>query len=307
MFRKRKSPFVEINFAEKKKKSFFSFSFKGSVSVKTKENFLYALSGISFIGIFITIYVTNKIINLQKEEISQVQKSIRVTEIQINNLKRKIESKQREFQKFYVSNLKEKLLFIFFSKTFPNNVKKAIKQFNEITSGLNAYTGFAIYPTAYKPFMGSTPSLKSLERYEGITYSKFKKIFKGKNPFKNPSLLGVTFVSQPTVYIRTENIPTEFQKALSSIKDANLRDNIKLEYILIKNGLDKISYKVPVTIVFPINMVLPNAEIYNEKMKQLSLFCNKLIINKQYKEQIYFNNKIQIRSVIDGICIKNVF
>jgi hypothetical protein len=308
MLRKKKSIFVEINFAEKKKKPLISFSFKETYSLKERNYFLYTLSALSFIGIFVVSFLTHKIVQNQIEDNKQIQENIEFTTQQIAQLKRKIRTKQKEFEKFYITNLKEKLLFVLFTKRFKDKIEQAAAEFKDITDGLNAYLGFAIYPNLYTKFSSEVPFMTSLNQYYGIKFINFETLFgRTSSPFNNPQKFNIPIVLNPTVYIYTEKSDSKFEQAIQNIKDETLKANIRLEYLLIKRGLKNLTYRVPATIIFPLNMVFPTTSTYEEKLDKLKQFCNAIFINRSYSETKFLNNKLHIRAVIDGVCVKNIY
>jgi len=314
MFRKKKSPFVEINFARKEKKRLFTFSFnfKKFLEAERENYFLYALSLLSFVGIFVALIATNQFIKKQKEDIENLRKEIADITIQIASLKKQVQAEERKFSQFYIENLKEKLLIVLLGQSFNLQTAAVVQQFRSITGGLNAYTGFVVYPNIYTNFAANPPSLKDLSKRVGTQYVIFTEMFgENGNPFNvspgKEQTLGVPVVLNPTVYIKAEKTDSKFESAIQSIKDETLKANIRLQYLLIKKGLSNLSYKIPETLIFPINMIFPTGVAYTTKLKELENFCNAFYINRSYTEKRFYNNEVHVQGVIDGICIKNVY
>ncbi len=305
MFRKKQSIFVEINFAPKPARGLTLQRFKRFILSAQNEILFFSLSGITFVGIFVSNYFFNKLTEEKKQSIlylkKEINKQIRLYAV----YKRNIMLESKKFYRFYIPNLKEKLFYAFFKMKFKPSAVKAIKDYQKIIGELNSVLSFALYPTYYKHFSKTFPiPVNQLVSFNKIKYIKFSSI---GNPFKNPERLGIPVVTTPVVYIQKTAISSKFLHALRNIRSEDLKTNIILEYMLISKNVKDWKYYVPATILFPLNLALPNSQVYKSKMKSLNKFCNLLIINKEYKQKIFVNNRFEIKSVMDGICVKNLY
>jgi len=307
MFRNKKSPFVDINFAPKPAKWAGLKQFKEKLAVTTRGSSLYILSAVSFVGIFISSYTFKYLIEKKKATIENIRLNIRTTQVQIRKLDQQIAVEQKKFYRFYIPKLKEKLLYILFTQGYKRNVKEAVSEFLNLTNNISPYIGFAIYPNIFRIKASGVPTLSSLKERKPPEFKPFKDLFGKRNPLINPDVLKIPVVYTPSVFIAKPAIKADFYKALQSIKSEDLKANILLEYLLINRDINKWNYNVPVTLIFPLNLVFADADIYKKKFSQLQNYCNYLIINKSFSERIYINNSLRIRSVIDGICIKNIY
>lgn len=288
----KEKKFIDINLAERKKKRWFKISFKEKISTKTI--IISSFSFISFISIFIVyFYFKNRIAETQIE-ISKLNRKIHKAHTYTLYLKKIYKNADKKFQKFYISGLKEKLFYIFFSKKFHSNLWYAVETYKNFLGDLPPFIGFVEYPNPYKKL--EYEKIQPLEKHLFF----YKKL--SKNFFLDPEFVKNTL----QVYLTLKPIDKRFQKYLSSIKDEEIKANLLLEYQLLVYGINALSAKVPVYVIIPVNLAFADTQLYKNTFQFLKQYCNVLIVDKQYTYKVFFK-KPHLRTVLDGICIKQTF
>ena len=295
-----KKKFVEINLASKKRSEFYLKILQIRQRIKKKETALIVTSLLIFAGIFIESYVANRLITSKQEEIQRLKQQILFKMGEIRRLKSLLAREEEKFKDFYIPTLKEKVFFIWYHTLVKPKIWKSFEEFQKIVSGTTPFAGFVAYPNPYflKSSLGS--SYKEPLKLHLIEYKKLT-----LNPFggKFDDNINRNFV----VVIDAFDIDPNFRKNINKVKDSTIRANLILEYGLIKMGLKGFKVHTPLTLIMPVNVVLPEGAVYREKLRELHDFCDKLIVNKEYKQEIFMNNRVEVKAVLDAVCLKNLY
>jgi len=290
--RKRKK-FIDINLASPKKRALFAFSLGG---LPRKQLLVGTFSIVSFIGIFAVYYLGERQITSLQGEINRLDQKIRTASLQLNRLKRLYKTADRKFRKLYIANLKEKVFLLAYYERFRPQLWKTVSQFASIVKRYPPFIGFVEYPNPYKPLsqQSVTPSKIHLVEYRKLD----------KNFFLDPDRDKVanTF----SVKIELKPVEEKIRKNLEKIHDKEIKANLLLEYQLLKYGWEKLKKKTPFYLIFPVNIAFADTESYRETFQNLRQFCNYLLINREYTQQLYFKGE-RIKTVIDAICVKQSF
>ena len=296
MLKKRKNPFIEINFAPHKKRKLFAYF--EEISLSTKDSFLYWLSLIAFLFIFITPYLGNKFLQQQKAKVVSLNRQIYSIDRQIRALQRELATADNRFKVFYIPKLKEKLFILWYKQWYKDKVISSIKKFQTLIGGFIPYLGVWVYPNPSvmgKAIVETSAIPKGLVIYKKIT----------KNPFTNPNDLNYVVIPSLFLYVKSPKVDSKFNKLISRIRDNTIKANLLLEYTLLKHPLKAFSFSSVALLMFPINIAKPSK--MEPILQKLKNYCSALIINKEAKKSIYLNNKWQTSQVLDGVCIKYVF
>ena len=290
--RKRKK-FIDINLASPKKKALFAFSLEG---LPRKQLLVGTFSALSFVGIFGIYYFGERQISKLQSEINRLDQKIRLTSLQLNRLKSLYKTADRKFRKLYLSDLKEKVFLITYREKFRPTLWKTVEQFASIVKQYPPFIGFVEYPNPYKPISGKVvkPSKIHLVEYRKVD----------KNFFLDPD--GDKVANTFLVRIKLKPVEKGILEKLNKIHSGEIRANLLLEYELLKYGWEKLEKSTPLYLLFPVNIAFADTEIYKRTVNKLHNFCNYLIINREYTQKIYLNTE-RIKTVIDGICIKQSF
>ena len=299
MFSPRKhKTFVDINFSPHRRRNIL-LKLKDSFSQLNKTYLIGStLSAASFVGIFVSAYIFQYLINRQKEQIEKLEFKIRQESFALNHLKRRYRRADERFKDFLVFNFKEKLFFVLYTRSFNKKVWKTVETFREIVGSTNPFLGFVVYPNPFSGFKyGNYSSLP--DNFHKIVYKRvLKNFFLSQNG---------TAVENPTLLVENFEIKPEFEKSLRKIKEENLRLNLLLEYGFIYKHLENLKTYTPPTLIFPLNLAFPSEGLYEKKLSKLKDFCNELVINKEYRKEIYVNNSLKTATIMDGYCLKNVY
>jgi len=296
--RKKKKVFVDINLSPYRKRSWTAVIAEKLSKVEKKDIALAVLSILSFISIFASQIAFNRLIEEKKGEIQILEGKIRKEKVVLNGLKRNYQTADQKFKVFYISGIKEKVFYIWYSTNFNRKVWEAVEEYRKLVGSIVPFIGFTVFPN---PFFGFRPDIRPLEAY------RFHRLIYSTSPvnyFRNP---GGDAALNPTVYIEKFKVNPQFLRDIGKIKDSNIKANLLLQYGLIYGNIESFKVYTPVTVVFPVNLALPSEELYRSKMADLKRFCNRLIIDKEYREEIFINNSVRSKTVIDGFCIKNVY
>ena len=296
MFRlhRRKKKYISINLATRKKESLLQkigISFLGQL--KGRNLYLGLLSAFSFISIFAVNYYLNSRIEALKDEINKVDYKVRFKTVALHRLKRNLEKADKIFKRLYIPELKEKAFILWYNDKFEKNIWKNVYKFAEIVGNIPSFIGFSVYPNPYVGF--DRKFFMPNWREHKVFYQKID-----RNYFVQP----FNFSNSLAVIINPFNVDKKFLKNVEKIKDSTIKANLLLEYGLLWYGLENLQVEVPAYLVFPINLIFTEEDIYKATLKKLNRFCNYLLISKRYGKYYYLNNKLNVRIVIDGICIK---
>ncbi len=293
-----KKKLININFTTKKRWSFRFTLIALKQKLKSKELILALLSGFGFISLFVENYLASSLIEAKKEKIQKLRRELLFKDIEIKRTERLLELSYKEFTKFYIPTLKEKIFYIWYHEQVIPKIWDAVNKFSKLINTSSPFIGFVAYPNIYY--------LKNSWGYKYYLPTKVHKIQYERievNPFLKEKKINRNFV----LYIEPFKIDRNFERNISEIKDKNIKANLLLEYGLMKYGLNPSKIHTPVTLIFPVNIVVASAKIYKSKLKELKEFCDNLIINKEYKKEIFFRNSLQIEASLDAICIKQIY
>lgn len=293
-----KKKLININFASKKSWNFQFVLTSLKQKLKSKELVLGLLSGIGFISIFVENYLASKLIEVKKEQIQNLKRELLFKDVEIKRTKHLLKLSYRRFTNFYIPTLKEKIFYIWYHEQVIPKLWRAVDRFSKIVNTSSPFIGFVAYPNIYylKNSWGYKYYLPS--NLHQIQYKKLE-----VNPFLLEKGINRNFV----LLIEPFKIDKTFEKNISKIKDKTIKANLLLEYGLIKYGLNPSKVHTPATLIFPVNIVIPSAEIYKSKLKELKDFCDLFIINKEYKKELFLRNSLQIEASLDAICIKQIY
>ncbi|RTZ70474.1 MAG: hypothetical protein DSZ30_00720 [Aquificaceae bacterium] len=293
-FHRRRKKYISINLATRKKESLLQkigISFLGQL--KGRNLYLGLLSAFSFISIFAVNYYLNSRIEALKDEINKVDYKVRFKTVALHRLKRNLEKADKIFKRLYIPELKEKAFILWYNDKFEKNIWKNVYKFAEIVGNIPSFIGFSVYPNPYVGF--DRKFFMPNWREHKVFYQKID-----RNYFVQP----FNFSNSLAVIINPFNVDKKFLKNVEKIKDSTIKANLLLEYGLLWYGLENLQVEVPAYLVFPINLIFTEEDIYKATLKKLNRFCNYLLISKRYGKYYYLNNKLNVRIVIDGICIK---
>jgi len=292
--RRRRKKYISINLTTHKRESFIQkIGIDFLELLKGRNLYLGLLSVFSFISIFVVNYYFNTRIETLKSEINKLDYKARSKIAVLQRLKRNLEKADRIFKRLYIPGLKEKAFIVWYNKKFVKNIWENVYQFAEIVGNIPSFVGFSVYPNPYVGFNRGffMPNWKEHK----IFYQKIN-----RNYFVKP----FNFSNSLAVIINPFDVDKKFLKNLGKIKDPTIKANLFLEYGLLRYGLENLQVEVPTYLVFPINLIFVEEDIYKTTLKKLNRFCNYLLINKRYDKYYYLNNKLNVRIAIDGICIK---
>ena len=296
--RKRKKAFIDINFSPYRKRNLVKLLLEQLEEVEKKDLLFASLSLLSFISIFISAIIFDNLIEKKKREIKIVELQIRKKRHILTALKNRYQNSDKQFKALYISDLKEKIFYIWYNTYYNQRLWKAIKTYRGIVGSISPFIGFVSFPN---PYFGFKPKLKPLESYS------FHKVLYSKNIQNLLKSFKKDFSFEPAIYVEKFKVNPHFLEDLNKIRDSSIKANLLLQYGLIYNDLRKFKIYTPITVVFPLNIAFPSEELFKKKMAELRRFCNELIINKEYREELFINNKINSKTIVDGICIKNLF
>jgi hypothetical protein len=293
LHRKRKQ-YININLTTRRRESFLK---KLGVSLlaqlKGKNLYLALLSLVSFISIFVTNTLLGSYIEKLNTEINRLDYQLRLKTVALNRIKQDLKKSDRIFKRLYIPELKEKAFVLWYNDKFGRNIWENVKKFSEIVGQIPNFVGFSVYPNPYISF--DKELLISNPEEHKLLYTRID-----KNYFLQP----YKFSNSLAIILNPFNVDKGFLKNIAKIKDATIKANLLLEYGLLWYGLENLQVEVPSSLVFPVNLVFAEREIYEKTMQKLKDFCNYLLINKKYSKYYYLNNRPNIKIVIDGICIK---
>jgi len=296
MFRlhRRKKKYISINLTTHKRESFIQkigIVFLGYL--RGKNLYLSLLSVTSFVAIFVVNHYLSSRIETLKEEINKLDYRIHFKIAAIRRLKHNLKKADRIFKRLYIPELKEKAFILWYNEKFGKNIWKNVYQFAKIVGNIPSFVGFSVYPNPYVGFDKKffMPNWKEHK----IIYKKIE-----KNYFIQP----FNFSNSLAIIINPFNVDKNFLKNVEKIKDSTIKANLLLEYGLLWYGLENLQVEVPTYLIFPVNLIFTEEEVYKKKLRELKNFCNYLFINRQYGKYYYLNNKLNVRIIIDGICLK---
>lgn len=303
-----------LKFGKGKKKKYVNISLeqkaKDQVRVKwtiyfrtlrKREWFLIILSLLTFLGIFAEKYFGEQYVQQERDTLEFIKNKIKAYDKRIQTLKETLSKEDTKFRDFYIPSLKEKLLYLWFHKHLRPQIQTAVQQYSQIVGSAAPFIGSLSYPN---PYIQPEKGIYTPQKIINLT-NQHKVIFKPfeKNPFVENKYLFKSF----TLAITLPSKKDSFIRNIAKIKDKTIRANLLLEYGLIKYGLKNINIKSPASVIFPVNVVLPAGEIYQKTLEELKNFCNILQINREYRKEFFFQNRLQVKAVLDAICIKYIF
>jgi hypothetical protein len=295
---RQKKRFVEINLVPKKK-SFLFILIEGFKHTDKVILGLISLSIIGFISIFIESYMANLLLNRKKLQINLLKRKIISATAQIHFLKKQIIVAEEKFKDFYIPYLKEKVFYIWYYKYGQKNIWNYINKFLQISKGWNVFQGFKVYPNPFNDL--SKYTFFNKKESKGVLYQKLQ-----NNIFIKPSgKYGLDNTYLIIVYPIVKD--KKVKRILNRIRDKTIKANLLLQYSLLSHDINSLNFGVPQTILFPINTVCTNDLECNNVLSQLKRFCSRIYINKEFRKEKYFLNKIQPESVLEGICIKYTY
>ncbi len=300
-FRKNKKKYVNISLERKVKDQVrvkWIIYFK---TLRKREWFLISLSLLTFLGIFIEKYFEQQYIQQEKDYLVFIKNKINAYDKRIQTLKESLNKEDIKFRDFYIPSLKEKLFYLWFHEHLRPQIQVAVQQYSKIVGSAAPFIGTLSYPNPYiqsKNGLDTTIDLSKFNIYHKLLFKPFE-----KNPFIESKYIHKSFV----LAINLPGQKDSFIQKIAKIKDKTIRANLLLEYGLIKYGLKNINIKSPATVIFPVNLVLPAGEIYQKTLQKLENFCNILQINREYRKEFYFQNTLQVKAVLDAVCIKYIF
>ena len=297
--RKRKVKFIEINLIPKRQKKFlFSLSTSG---IKKEQAFLYLLSLLSFISIFVIKTVLQQVLESKQNKVLQLNKKIVKSNIEIRNLEKQIVRMEEKFKTFYIPDLKEKLFAILYHKWYEQKVIPTLQKFQKEVENFLPYLGYAIYPS---PLVDNGKIITSQNIPTGILMEKSIE----KNPFFSPQSLPYTEL--PTYFLKVQFPPIKedkFLKLINNLHSTQIKDNLLLEYLLLKTSISKIRYSTINLVLIPINIAAPDDINSTRILQVLKENCNVFVINKDVNEKLFYKNSWHSRIVLEGVCIKYIY
>lgn len=303
-----------LRFGKSKKKKYVNISLekkaKDQVRVKwtiyfrtlqKREWFLIIFSFLTFLGVFVENYFGEQYIQQEKNTLEFIKAKIKAYDKRIQTLKDTLGKEDIKFRDFYIPSLKEKLLYLWFYEHLRPEIQTAVEQYSQIVGSAAPFIGSLSYPNPYfqpKKGLYTPKKIINLTNQHKVLFKPFK-----KNPFVENKYLFKSFMLAITLPRKRDS----FIQKIANIKDKTIRANLLLEYGLIKYGLKNIDIKSPASIVFPVNVVLPAGEIYQKTLEELKDFCNIFQINREYRKEFFFQNRLQVKAVLDAICIKYIY
>jgi len=265
--------------------------------IRNKDLILLMLSMFSFVGIFLEKYFADKLIEKRQQEILVLRRNLVYQNIKIKKIRKKLYLAEQKFKDFYIPNLKEKIFYIWYYRYGQSRLWKAIEKFYHITKGRTSLIGFRIFPSPYNKFSDNIIFAENIRSIE------FKPI--EGNIFLNPpkNLISNTFA----IYVEPFEVDKKFAKSINKIKDQTIKANLLLEYGLLTGKIKPRYVKVPITIIFPLNLAFENEKDLNKILDKLKNFCNILQISSILNENIYTVKGLRSDGIINGICIKYIF
>jgi len=293
----RKKKFVDISLEKKGKRTLKLQWFVFFRTLTKVELFLLTFSIITFLGIFGEKILAKKFLGLYEEKIRNTQLNIERYKKQIELLKEELSKANTKFQDFYIPLLKEKLFYIWYEDIAQRKINLATAEFSRIVGTTTPFVGVLSYPNPYflPKELGDSYIISSEHK---VVYKVLK-----VNPFTGLKNINKNFV----VVIDIPKTDTGFAKQISQIKSESLKANLMLEYTLLQNGIKNLRIKTPMTLIFPVNVALPAGYLYDTVFAKLKKFCSELIVNQEYRKEIFINNKIQTKVVLDAFCVKNIY
>ena len=299
--RKRKAKFIEINLIPKKQKKFlFSLSPSG-ISIKKEQTFLYFLSLLSFISIFVIKIVLQQVLESKQNKVLQLNQTIVKSNIEIRNLKKQIVRMEEKFKTFYIPDLKEKLFAVLYRNWYEQKVIPNLQKFQKEVGNFLPYLGYAIYPS---PLIDNGKIITSQNIPKGILIEKSIE----KNPFFSPQSLPYTEL--PTYFLKVQFPPIKedkFLKLINNLHSTQIKDNLLLEYLLLKTSISKIRYSTINLVLIPINIAAPDDINSTRILQVLKENCNAFVINKDINEKLFYKNSWHSKIVLEGVCIKYIY
>jgi len=293
-----KKRLININFATKKGWNFQLILINLKQRLKSRDFILAIASGIAFISIFAENYFAESILTAKREKIQNLKRELFYTDIKIRETKDLLKQSYRKFTNFYIPTLKEKLFYIWYHEKVIPKVWGEVYKFARIVNRNSPFIGFVVFPNVFY--------LKNSWGYKYYLPSKIH-IVKYQKLEMNPFLFSKQINRNFVIFIEPFKIDKNFEKNIAKIKDNDIKANLLLEYGLIKYGLNLSRVHSPTTLIFPVNIILASEEAYKHKLKELKDFCNELVINREYKKELFFRNKLHIQASIDAICIKQIY
>jgi len=293
-----KKRLININFATKKGWNFQLILINLKQRLKSRD-FIFAIaSGIAFISIFAENYLAENVLTAKREKIQDLKRELLYADIKIRRAKNLLKQSYKKFTNFYIPTLKEKVFYIWYHEKVIPKVWNNVYKFAKIVNRNSPFIGFVTFPNIFY--------LKNSWGYKYNLPSKIHKI-KYQKLEVNPFLLSKQINRNFVILIEPFKIDKNFEKNIAKIKDKDIKANLLLEYGLIKYGLNPSKVHSPATLIFPVNIVLPSEVAYKAKLKELKDFCDELIINREYKKELFFRNILHIQSSIDAVCIKQIY
>ena len=294
--RKQKIVLIEINFAPKKKRVFLPFL--EGISLTKKEVILYAFSLLTLLIYIFGPYFVEDFLNQKRQQINILNRKIAQINGKIRYLERRLSKADLRFKDFYIPQLKEKVFIIWYKNWYRKKVIPTIKEFQNLIKGTMPYMGVWVFPN-FSKFGRSV-----IERYS-IPKGEIKYIRISGNPFQNPRSIPYTTLPNFYLVVKGPRVDSKFARLLNKIRDKNIKANLLLEYTLLKNPLHVFHYSSTALLIFPINLV--KEQEMNSVLNNLHYFCNLILINKEAKREIIFNNTWKTTKVLEGLCIKYAY
>jgi len=293
-FKRRNKRFVSINLTTHKRENILKkIGIVVLGQVKGKNFYFGLLSIFSLVSLVLINYYLNLRIENLKNEINKLDNKIRFKTVALHRLKQNLKKADKIFKKLYIPELKEKAFVLWYSNKFNENIWKNVYKFKEIVGNIPSFVGFSVYPNPYSG-LDKKIFIPNWKEHKVI----YKKI--NDNYFVQP----YNFSNSLVIIINPFNVDKKILKNIEKIKDSSIKANLLLEYGLLWYGLENLKVEVPTYLVFPVNLIFAEDELYKTTLRKLKEFCNYLLINKRYSKYYYLNNKLKVESVIDGVCIK---